>query len=174
MTAWRFGKMPTTSVRRRISLLSRSWGLLERIFGQCSVGKALKARMSSAASEQIDGDVGEPGLGELVDDVAELGSRWCLGRAVRRSSGPGWRSSARWSSAHREARLAMKCVRHRLPGGLGEHQGDGRLDAPVGVGDDQLHAREPPGDERAQELVQAAVSSVVTMSKPTISRCPRR
>ena len=41
MTAGRLGKMPITSVRRRISLFKRSWGLLERILGQCSVGKAL-------------------------------------------------------------------------------------------------------------------------------------
>ena len=46
----RLGKIPTTSVRRRISLFKRSCGLLERIWGQCSTGKALNAKMSSAAS----------------------------------------------------------------------------------------------------------------------------
>src|SRR5271155_3171447 len=53
VTAARLGKIPTTSsVRRRISLLMRSWGLLLLILGQCSVGKALKAKISSAASSR--------------------------------------------------------------------------------------------------------------------------
>jgi hypothetical protein len=34
------GKIPTTSVRRAISRLKRSSGFVERIFGQCSAGKA--------------------------------------------------------------------------------------------------------------------------------------
>lgn len=51
VTAPRFGKIPTTSLRRRISLFNRSCGsLLERIFAQCSRGNAAKAEMSSAAS----------------------------------------------------------------------------------------------------------------------------
>ena len=33
-------------------LVESSWGLLERILGQCSKGKALKAKMSSAASSR--------------------------------------------------------------------------------------------------------------------------
>ena len=33
------GKMPTTSVRRRISLLSRSWGLFDQIWRQICLGK---------------------------------------------------------------------------------------------------------------------------------------
>jgi hypothetical protein len=41
------GKIPTTSVRRRICLLRRSWGLFERIWRQSSVGNAVKARRSS-------------------------------------------------------------------------------------------------------------------------------
>ncbi len=41
--ASRLGKMPTTSVRRRISRLSRSCGLLLQIWRQCSFGNAVKA-----------------------------------------------------------------------------------------------------------------------------------
>jgi hypothetical protein len=37
---WSSGKIPTTSVRRAISRLKRSSGLVERILGQCSAGKA--------------------------------------------------------------------------------------------------------------------------------------
>ena len=50
--ASREGKMPTTSVRRRISLFSRSWGLLDQIWRQISRGKAVNARMSSRASSR--------------------------------------------------------------------------------------------------------------------------
>ena len=42
----RSGKMPTTSVRRRISRLSRS---LDQIWRQISLGKAVNARMSARA-----------------------------------------------------------------------------------------------------------------------------
>jgi hypothetical protein len=34
----RSGKMPTTSVRRRISRFSRSWGLLDQICRQAALG----------------------------------------------------------------------------------------------------------------------------------------
>ncbi len=44
------GKMPTTSERRPISLLTRSRGLVERSFVQCSDGNASKAIRSSSAS----------------------------------------------------------------------------------------------------------------------------
>jgi hypothetical protein len=50
MTASRSGKMPTTSVRRRISRLSRSLGLLLQICRHTSFGKAVKARLSTADS----------------------------------------------------------------------------------------------------------------------------
>jgi hypothetical protein len=40
MIAARLGKMPTTSVRRRISLFSRSCGLLDQIWRQISRGEA--------------------------------------------------------------------------------------------------------------------------------------
>ena len=38
-----------------------------------------------------------------------------------------------------------------MPGRLGEHGADRGLDAPVGVGDDEVDPKEPPGHERAQE-----------------------
>ena len=49
-TAGRLGKMPTTSVRRLISLLRRSRGLLDQIFFQWTAGKLEKARTSGPAS----------------------------------------------------------------------------------------------------------------------------
>ena len=71
--AGRSGKMPTTSVRRRISLLRRSWiGLLDQIWRQTALGKAAKARMSSRAASRCSAAGGELGL-QGVDDLAVLG-----------------------------------------------------------------------------------------------------
>jgi hypothetical protein len=38
-----------------------------------SVGKALNAKMSSCGVEDIESGVAEPGGGQLVNDIAELG-----------------------------------------------------------------------------------------------------
>ena len=43
----RLGKIPTTSVRRRISRLSRSWGLLDQICFQCSLRTGLATETAS-------------------------------------------------------------------------------------------------------------------------------
>jgi hypothetical protein len=42
--------MPTTSVRRRISRFSRSWGLLDQIWRQIALGKLVNAKMSARAA----------------------------------------------------------------------------------------------------------------------------
>ena len=57
-TAGRLGKMPTTSVRRRISLLRRSRGLLDQIFFQWASGKLEKARTSGPASSSREATCG--------------------------------------------------------------------------------------------------------------------
>ena len=44
------GKMPTTSARRLISLITRSKGLVDANCAQCSCGQAMKASTSSSAS----------------------------------------------------------------------------------------------------------------------------
>ena len=49
-TAGRLGKMPTTSVRRRISLLRRSCGLLDQIFFQWAVRLGQRGKRSAAHS----------------------------------------------------------------------------------------------------------------------------
>ena len=46
------GKMPTESVRRRISLLRRSWGLLDQICRHTSTGKVVKASRSARAASR--------------------------------------------------------------------------------------------------------------------------
>lgn len=56
-TAASFGKMPTTSVRRSISLLTRSSGLVDQILRQWPTGKAVNAVTSSfACSTQASPD----------------------------------------------------------------------------------------------------------------------
>ena len=64
--------MPTTSVRRRISLLRRSCGLLDQIFFQWGTGKLEKARISGPASSSREADLREPVL-ELIGHPVELG-----------------------------------------------------------------------------------------------------
>ena len=59
--------MPTTSVRRRISLLSRSWGLFDQIWRQICLGNAVNASRSARAVVEVFGDLGEL-VGERVDD----------------------------------------------------------------------------------------------------------
>src|SRR5439155_26393884 len=71
MTAARSGKMPTTSVRRRISLLSRSSELLLHSCRQCSFGKPVKASRSAAASSSSAAASGEATF-ELVNDAGVL------------------------------------------------------------------------------------------------------
>ncbi len=48
-TAGRFGKMPTTSVRRLISLLRRSCGLFDQTCLQWATGKVLEGRQDLLA-----------------------------------------------------------------------------------------------------------------------------
>ena len=68
----RSGKMPTTSVRRRISRLSRSLGLLDQIWRQISFGNAVKARDVGPGALEVLGHRREL-LTQGVDDPVELG-----------------------------------------------------------------------------------------------------
>ena len=64
--------MPTTSVRRRISRLSRSFGLLDQIWRQISFGKTVNARMSRAGQLEVLGH-GRELLVQALQDPVELG-----------------------------------------------------------------------------------------------------
>ena len=79
-TAGRLGKMPTTSVRHRISLLRRSRGLLDQIFFQWASGKLEKARTSGPASSSREA-TWERVL-ELSDHPLELGMHLLRGRLL--------------------------------------------------------------------------------------------
>ena len=64
--------MPTTSVRRRISLFSRSWGLFDQIWGQSSRGNAGERQQVIAGGVEVFGG-GRELLVQRVDDPVELG-----------------------------------------------------------------------------------------------------
>ena len=59
-TAGRLGKMPTTSVRRRISLLRRSCGLFDQTLHQWASRKEGKARISGPTSASSSAAGPEP------------------------------------------------------------------------------------------------------------------
>ena len=66
----RSGKIPTTSVRRRISRLSRWLGLLDQICRQISLGNTVNAS-ASAGPVEVLGD-GREAVGRRVEDPVEL------------------------------------------------------------------------------------------------------
>ena len=66
------GKMPTTSVRRLISPLTRSSGLVEWILARCSLGKAHVGEHVLLGLVQQRGELGQLGP-DLVGDLAPLG-----------------------------------------------------------------------------------------------------
>jgi len=122
--------MPTTSVRRWISLFSRSCGFRadlrpvldgERREGQDVVGV-----------EEVHGDVVEPGLGEPVDDVAQL-----VPGGVRSGCSKIDRTMAAIigydAFGTLPARVGHEMGSTPLPAGATEHLGDRRLDPAVSV-----------------------------------------
>src|SRR5436190_10237560 len=108
MTAPRLGKMPTTSVRRRISRFRRSWGLLLQIWRQCTLGNSQKASRSEATSVRRSAAAGNP----LVSSSTTRAC-WALVEAAS-----GWAKIVRTSVATRfwadlgtlVSRLRMKWV----------------------------------------------------------------
>ena len=141
--------MPTTSVRRRISLLSRSSELLLQSWRQCSFGKPVKASRSGPASSRSAAASGKR-VCELGDDPGVLvvhGGGVGLGedRAHhRRDEALRALGDARQEVAHEVAAAA-------LPSGARERGGDRVDQAGVRVGADQLHAGEAARDQAAHE-----------------------
>ena len=70
-TADRFGKMPTTSVMRRISLFSRSWGLFDHTLLPVSAWEADERQNVGSGFCEHRGCVREP-VTELIDDSLHL------------------------------------------------------------------------------------------------------
>ena len=66
------GKIPTTLVRRPISLLSRSWGLLDQIWRQFALGNPVKAKISAPSPVDVVSGRVHSEIGEVVDHTAVL------------------------------------------------------------------------------------------------------
>jgi len=74
----RSGKIPTTSVRRRISWLSRSCGLLDQICRQISRGKAVKASTSARAVSRCSATAGNLAAARPAPGrTGRGGGTWC-------------------------------------------------------------------------------------------------
>src|SRR5881397_708651 len=172
MTAARSGKMPTTSLRRRISLLSRSSELFDQSCRQCSFGKLVKASRSAAASSS---------------SVAASGKRVSSWSTIRRCcsctvSASGCAKIVRTIVATklcalfgtRVSRLRIACVRQRC------QAAPGRVAAIASTrpGCASLVTSRTPERPRAtserRKASQAAPSSLVTTSRPSDSRKPSR
>ena len=136
-------------MRRRISLFSRSWGLLVQICRQISRGKAVNARMSSRASSRCAAAAGNLAC-ERVDDLGVLGAD--RGGVGLLEDGADQGGDPRLGGlGHPGEQVALVVGPAALPGGAGQHGGDRVHQAGVGVGGDQLHAGQAAGDQAAQE-----------------------
>ena len=171
MMAAQSGKMPTTSLRRRISRLRRSWGLLRPdlppvLDGERGEGGDVGRRPARAARRH-------PGSGpRAARRRAPAGPRPPPRRAARRWCAPGWPRRAGRSSARRSEQVAHEVRAAALPAGPGQRRVDCPRQALVVVGDHEPHAGEAARDQAARKAVQAAPSSLVKMSRPRISRWP--
>ena len=163
------GKMATTSVRRLISPLRRSSGLVEWSWRQWCLGKAMWASTSSSASSirlaslrkrvaQAVGDGAPFRVGGLRRLLREGGADG--GRHHRALRGPTWASA-----------LRMKCTRQRCQVER-QHLGGGRLQPFVRIGDDELDAAQAPARQRAQELGPERLGLRGPTAMPSTSRRP--
>jgi hypothetical protein len=152
--AARLGKMPTTSVRRRTSLLSRSRGLLDRISFQMALGKSVKAKSSSAASSSIAAALGEAGL-ELLDDGSQLSAdRVGIGLGEDRADEGG---DGRLGGLGTRVRgLVMKRVRQRC------QAAPGKTDAMAIAAPDLYERAYTEHDAEPAEMVEERLDSLST------------
>jgi len=125
-------------------------GVVGAILGQCSTGEALKARTSSAASSRK--------LAASVKPVSVSFETTSPSRphTVSRSGCSNTERTKVATIGHdafgtRLAKFAMKCVLQRCQLEPESTVEMAALMPAVGVGDDELHAMQPPGHERAQE-----------------------
>ena len=80
------GKMPTESVRRRISLLRRSWGLLDQFCLHTSTGKVAVGQQVSSRGVEVVSGLGQRVTG-VVQVAVELGLDGCCVGLVVNPSG---------------------------------------------------------------------------------------
>ena len=80
------GKIPTKSVRRRISLLRRSWGLLDQICLHTSTGKAAVGQQVGSCGFEVVGSLGQDRV-DVVQEAVELSLDGCCVGLVVDASG---------------------------------------------------------------------------------------
>ena len=158
-TAGRLGKMPTTSVRRRISLLRRSWGLFDQTCVQWTTGNAVKARTSGPASSAQHARVLRVDLlrRRLLIDRPDHGRHPGLGAAGDSGEQVG----------HEVGAAA-------LPRGPGEDRGNGVLQPLMVVGGHQLDpALRPRAVSERRNASHNAPSPLVPTSIQALRASPR-
>ena len=80
------GKIPTESVRRRISLLRRSWGLLDQICRHTSTGKAAVGQQVGSRGVEVVSGLGQDRV-DVVQEAVELSLDGCCVGLVVDASG---------------------------------------------------------------------------------------
>ena len=117
MIASSLGKMPTTLVRRLISPLGRSMGLVELILSQCSAGEAHEGEHVDFGLVQQGGELGQLGA-QLVGDLTPL-----LAGGLRRVLGEGGGDEGRDDAAAALAGVRQR-VAHEVDAGVVEEVAD--------------------------------------------------
>ena len=151
MMASLLGKMPTESVRRRISLLRRSWGLLDQIYRHTSTGKAAVGQQVSSRGVEVVSGLGQQVTG-VVQEAVELGlDGCCVGLVVDRvehglDSGP----QTLGNHCHQVSGVVGATA---LPGRSGQVRGDSLNQARVGVRGDKPYPRKSPGHQVGEQPV---------------------
>ena len=149
--ASRLGKMPTESVRRRIFLLRRSWGLLDQICRHTSTGKAEVGQQVSSRGVEVVSGLGQQVTG-VVQEAVELGlDGCCVGLVVNRvEHGLEGRPGALGGHFHQVGGVVGAAA---LPGRSGQVRGDGLDQTRVGVRGDKSYPSQASGDQVGEELV---------------------
>src|SRR5512144_392243 len=144
-----FGKIPTTSVRRLISLWRRSNGLVLQIFLQCASGKSANAVRSALASRSMPATAGN-----LLSSRAATVSTWSRTRrgGLGEDGADGGGDHLGVALAHLGERVAQEVDAASLPARALQHGRDRGGQPAVGVADDQLHAGEPALAQGPEEL----------------------
>jgi len=145
------GKIPTESVRRRISLLRRSWGLLDQICLHTSTGKAAVGQQFGSCGFEVVGSLGQDRV-DIVQEAVELSlDGCCVGLVVDRvehglDSGP----QTLGNHCHQVSGVVGATA---LPGRSGQVRGDSLNQARVGVRGDKPYPRKSPGHQVGEQPV---------------------
>jgi hypothetical protein len=147
--ALRSGKMPTTSVRRRISLSSRSCGLFKPDLAPDLLGERGEGQQFGTSGIEVLGHLGELVAGGIEDSIV-LGHNgwgiWLVEDGVQQSAHPG--PGGLGSDGHQIGGLVGAAT---LPGRPRQGRADRGHQARVGVAGDQRHSGQAAGDQVTKE-----------------------